>query len=178
MSGARWQQSLRARQAETKARRLKQRAKPRSTPKRRPPKSLREKLRRDTQRTDEGCLLWLGQVDRHGYGRVQHGGRKWRLHRLAWTLERGPIPIGAVVRHRCDVPRCCAIGHLEVGTQAENLQDRDRQGRGMVPIRKLGKWTGEVRSNRIRRSVRRRADANPMPNRTLGPNRPNRKPAK
>lgn len=45
-------------------------------------------------------------------------------HRFMWELQCGPIPDGLVLRHRCDVPDCCTIEHLELGTDADNVADR------------------------------------------------------
>ena len=55
------------------------------------------------------------------------------VHRIAYTLSKGPIPHGLVVRHSCDVPRCCNPDHLLIGTLLDNNQDkvdRNRQARG------------------------------------------------
>lgn len=98
----------------------------------------------------DGCILWTGTLDEDGYGRLFVRRRRWRAHRLAWTLERGPIPPGLVVMHRCDQPSCVRVDHLELGTQAENLRDRDRKRRTVVPVRRGGAWTGKVR--RVRRA--------------------------
>jgi HNH endonuclease len=81
---------------------------------------------------DSGHLWWLGAIDggadrSGGYGRFQAGRSESAVittaHRLAWTLARGPVPEGLVVRHRCDEPLCVAIDHLELGTSAENNWD-------------------------------------------------------
>ena len=114
---------------------------------------LGKRLLARTAPMPDGCTLWTGSRDRHGYGRVQHEGRKLRVHRLAWFLHHGPIPDGLVVLHSCDVPECVAIAHLRLGTQAENLADAAEKGRTRIPVRKGGAWTGKVR--RIRRSGNR-----------------------
>jgi DNA invertase Pin-like site-specific DNA recombinase len=42
-----------------------------------------------------------------------------------------------VVRHKCDRPICCNPAHLEIGTPADNVRDREKRGRGRAPGRRL-----------------------------------------
>lgn len=87
-------------------------------------------------RTGGGCWLWTGQrLPRpgHEYGRLSYGGRAWAAHRLAWTLEHGPIPGGMHVLHRCDNPPCVNPAHLFLGTNADNVADREAKGRRHAP---------------------------------------------
>lgn len=78
----------------------------------------------------KGCWLWMGaklrrpgQTDDDCYGYYQVNGKNWGAHRLAYTLERGPIPKGKFVLHTCDVKLCVNPEHLYVGTQRDNLLD-------------------------------------------------------
>lgn len=78
------------------------------------------------------CWLWTGAVHLTGYGNISEGGahgRSIRAHRAAYEDAVGPIPPGLHVLHRCDVRLCCNPAHLWVGTNAENMADRDRKGR-------------------------------------------------
>jgi hypothetical protein len=53
--------------------------------------------------------------------------------RKVWEEAFGPIPVGLVVRHRCDNPPCKELCHLQLGTVQDNHQDmvdRDRTTRG------------------------------------------------
>ena len=71
------------------------------------------------------CWEWSGYRNEHGYGAL-----KGRLaHRLVWQLERGPIPDGMNVCHRCDNPPCCNPAHLFLGTQSDNVHDMVSKGR-------------------------------------------------
>lgn len=71
------------------------------------------------------CLEWQGVKNRDGY--ALYAGRF--VHRIVWTKKHGAIPSGKVIRHRCHNPACVRLGHLRVGTQADNVRDRDRAGR-------------------------------------------------
>ena len=77
------------------------------------------------------CHLWTGSCDECGYGLfgVSRPGRERRTHRIAYTLEFGPIPKGLVVRHKCDVRNCLNTKHLELGTQGKNQRDCVARGR-------------------------------------------------
>lgn len=77
-----------------------------------------------------GCWLWTAGRDGKGYGHVKVRGKVRRAHRESYETERGPGSAdGMVVRHRCDTPACVNPGHLEIGTQADNMRDRDERGR-------------------------------------------------
>lgn len=84
------------------------------------------------------CRLWQGAVDSDGYGhmadRNRGRGHKKYAHRWVWEAVHGPIPVGLVVRHKCDNRVCIRLSHLELGTVADN--NRDAQERGHLgPVR-------------------------------------------
>lgn len=85
-------------------------------------------LRENSLRVGD-CDLWLGRRDVEGYGIASVFRGTQRAHRQAWVLANGPIPSGMVVMHLCDQPACVRLAHLRVGTQAENIADRDAKGR-------------------------------------------------
>jgi hypothetical protein len=76
----------------------------------------------------DGCWMWEGSKFNTGYGAFWYKGQNRLAHRLAYEWLVGPIPQDLVVRHRCNVPDCVNPCHLIVGTQAENIADRDRAG--------------------------------------------------
>lgn len=79
-----------------------------------------------------GCHLWLGGLDKDGYGQTHYKGKNIRAHRIAYLLLLGPIPDGLVVMHECDTPACINPAHLKLGTNKENNDDKISKGRGRV----------------------------------------------
>lgn len=86
-------------------------------------------LSRAEPEPNTGCWLWTGAPSPRGYGNVDHRGRRWRAHRLSYTLAFGPIAAGMLVRHRCDQPACVNPEHLVAGTQLENMDDARARNR-------------------------------------------------
>lgn len=100
--------------------------------------TLAERMKKyTTQRGPDECWLWIGCVDRHGYGRIG----VWRAndgqvfaHWAAWALANNATPCGwSLVRHLvCDNPPCVNPNHLAIGTDADNVRDMDSKGRRCV----------------------------------------------
>jgi hypothetical protein len=76
-----------------------------------------------------GCHLWTGARNIWGYGRHKINGKTCAAHRTAWELVNGSVPVGLLVLHHCDNPRCVNPAHLYVGTQADNMRDMMARGR-------------------------------------------------
>jgi len=70
------------------------------------------------------CWLWRGFLNEHGYGRIRFNGKMTLAHRATWSLYFGEIPDSMCVCHRCDEPACCNPNHLFLGSQQENINDR------------------------------------------------------
>ena len=89
----------------------------------------------------DGCWTWTEPLDRGGNGRFKIGGVVHLAHRFSWTMKYGLIPYYhqrnqmLFVCHHCDNPACVRPDHLFLGTNVDNLHDRDRKGRGPVGIR-------------------------------------------
>lgn len=100
------------------------------------------------------CWLWVGSVDRYGYGLFRavnvrsQPTERVRAHRFAYAMAHGvAIPDELVVRHRCDNPGCVRPEHLLLGTTADNVKDRTDRGRSACGDRNGSR----LRPERLRR---------------------------
>jgi len=109
--------------------------------------------------TDDGCVVWLGGMDKDGYGLMASYKKtrfNWRTHRLALALHYNAlIPSHVLVRHTCSNAGCGYFGHLLLGQAQDNHDDYTTQNpicKQHHPI-KDEHWTPYVNSNR--RSLKR-----------------------
>ena len=98
------------------------------------------------------CWEWMAARHYKGYGETTVGVRKKdKAHRVSWTLERGPIPDGMHVLHRCDNPPCVNPEHLFLGTNADNINDAIAKGRRAVRERHPRTKITQAQADEIRR---------------------------
>jgi hypothetical protein len=93
----------------------------------------------------EACWEWQGSRDSGGYGHIVDD--DWRLrkaHRVVASLSG--LHVGDLdVCHACDNRRCCNPRHLFVGSHADNMRDRDRKGRTVLPPARPGSANSQAR---------------------------------
>lgn len=91
------------------------------------------------RRGPDECWLWLGSSKgkKNGnYGHIGLGGEHGKIglaHRVGYELEYGAISDNMNVLHTCDNPLCQNPKHLFLGTQLDNIADREAKGRGVIP---------------------------------------------
>lgn len=86
--------------------------------------TLEQRLWRRVDKTGD-CWNWTGPLHSSGYGLIGEGGgqgRTLRVHRVAYELLVGPIPIGLTLDHLCQNTVCVNPDHLEPVTAEENLR--------------------------------------------------------
>lgn len=76
------------------------------------------------------CREWNAFRNKQGYGQFRFQDRMQKAHRVSWILNKGEIPEELCVLHHCDNPPCVNPDHLWLGTDADNVADRDEKGRG------------------------------------------------
>jgi len=103
-----------------------------------------------------GCWEWTAHRNMNGYGTFRLEGRTCLAHRAAWELAYGPIPDGIRVLHHCDNPSCVRPDHLFLGTQDDNIRDREEKGRGGTARGERG-GTAKLTEAQVL-EIRRRAD--------------------
>jgi hypothetical protein len=77
----------------------------------------------------DACWPWIGGTSHNGYGRFWLDGHTVPASHYAYEIGIGPVPPGMLVLHHCDNPPCCNPTHLFIGTQLDNVHDRDAKGR-------------------------------------------------
>lgn len=83
------------------------------------------------------CWLWQGKIDVDGYGSYRGFGTNTKAHRIAMGLHLGrelvsptrQLNKGEVARHSCDNRACCNPFHILLGTQLDNIRDREARGK-------------------------------------------------
>ena len=96
------------------------------------PRSIEDRFDSMVVKTDT-CWLWAGKDGVKRYGRIKVGddGKQIAAHRYSYLRYNGPIARGLVVRHKCDVMNCVNPEHLELGTNEDNVDDRNARGRSV-----------------------------------------------
>jgi len=95
------------------------------------------KLFNDRVIKKDGCWDFKGSVTSTGYFEIKIGGRinpkSIKAHRVSWMIHNGDIPEGICVLHKCDNRRCTNPEHLFLGTNHDNVIDKEKKGRGNQP---------------------------------------------
>jgi hypothetical protein len=114
-------------------------------------KSPEERFWAAVVKTESGCWLYGGPTFGNKYGNLSLGQGKGQMttHRFSYQLRNGPIPLGGVICHKCDVKNCVNPDHLYCGTHEDNTKDiveRKRFGKRIYPAIKVKRRRHKCRS--------------------------------
>lgn len=90
------------------------------------------------------CHLWLGFLDRDGYGRFSIGKKSYATHRFIWEIHNGKIPKGMTIDHICRVPKCVNPNHLRLATSSQNAANRNKTSRNTSGYKGVSKKKGNI----------------------------------
>jgi HNH endonuclease/Helix-turn-helix domain of resolvase len=77
------------------------------------------------------CWLWMGaRLNKNRYGLLRVKNKTMLAHRLSYEIHNGTIIDKKYVLHTCDNEGCVNPEHLFLGTQLDNVKDRDFKKRG------------------------------------------------
>lgn len=83
------------------------------------PERIRSKIQPEA---NTGCWIWIGSLDRKGYGTVFSGqkGKTSLAHRLVFEFANGPF-LGSL-DHACDQKSCVNPAHLRIMSSGDNTR--------------------------------------------------------
>lgn len=99
------------------------------------PEKLKSILSSNITITERQCWEWQ-HAKPNNYASVRLQSGSICVHRLAYQLWKGPIPVGLILLHACDNPRCINPEHLTAGTHRDNALDRVAKGRNYTGTRR------------------------------------------
>jgi hypothetical protein len=82
-----------------------------------------------------GCHIWIGGKSSSGYGTCGNAEKSRKAHHVAYERAYGPLPKSRsghqdfVIMHLCDNRLCVNPSHLKLGSQLENIKDRQDKRR-------------------------------------------------
>lgn len=85
---------------------------------------------------DGDHLIWLGALNKKGYGVIGAKLKSRAAHRFSFAREYGPIPEGMYVDHICHTPACVLPEHLRLASPGQNASNRaGAMGRSKTGVR-------------------------------------------
>lgn len=79
-----------------------------------------------------GCWIWMDFLSYKGYGQFWVNGKFNKAHRFSYELYKSEIPVHKLVCHSCDNPSCVNPDYLFIGTNQDNMNDRNNKNRQAI----------------------------------------------
>ena len=102
------------------------------------------------------CWIWLGGLDRDGYGQVNWMDWTRRAHHIALLVSKKEIPTkGYECHHSCRNRRCVRPAHLRIVTHSKNnsLSKREHCPKGHLYVGTNIGWCSRKDGSRYRRCL-------------------------
>lgn len=99
------------------------------------------------------CWIWIGTINKAGYGQLHHNKHLYLAHRLSWMIYNGAIPKGLGVLHHCDNPSCVNPSHLFLGTSKDNVADKVSKHRQAIGEKQGCSKLSELQVKEIKRNI-------------------------
>lgn len=98
------------------------------------------------------CWNWQRYKDNKGYGVIKRRGKNYQAHRYVYEKNKGFIPAGMMLDHKCRNTSCVNPDHLEIVNNAENCRrgSNAKLKREQVEEIKLRACAGEKQINLAR----------------------------
>ena len=114
--------------------------------------SIEERLARNQEVTEGGCVIWVKSKTSKGYGQIKYEGGMRYVHRVAWEIAYGTPPDDVVINHICGNRACFALDHLELLSRSGNAAyrvspSRARSGYRNVYLQPNGRYQCVVTHN-------------------------------
>lgn len=100
------------------------------------------------------CWEWTASLNTDGYGQFAFYPENWgkkvnfQAHQLSYYFKHRTLPEGMCVCHKCDNPRCTNYHHLFLGTNADNMHDRDAKGRHRA-VKGEENWMAKLTESKV-----------------------------
>ena len=97
----------------------------------------------------DGCWEWKASLNRYGYGYFRVGRTMETAHRVAVMID-GRDPYGHCCLHTCDNRACVNPRHIYLGSDADNVRDRDLRT-DMSKQREVARRTAPMAARTLRK---------------------------
>lgn len=92
--------------------------------------TLKDRFHAKYVKRENACWEWIGFIHPgHKRGIITLNRKHLLAHRVSWEIHHGPIDNGLFVCHHCDTPKCVNPKHLFLGTDMDNMTDRNKKNR-------------------------------------------------
>lgn len=91
---------------------------------------IKLKIGRNSKKLDNKCIIYIGDRDSFGYGRIEINYKSYKVSRLVAHFNINfDLNSDFEICHTCDNTSCINIKHLFIGTHKDNMIDAANKGK-------------------------------------------------